>query len=85
MEENISIKLKTYLLLLLFNHWVVSDSFVTPWTVAHHAPLPWNFPGKNTGADCHFLLQGIFPTQVSNLHLLHWRVDSLPRVAPGKP
>ena len=24
---------------------------------------PWNFPGKNTGVDCHFLLQQIFPTQ----------------------
>ena len=22
----------------------------------------WNFPGKNTGVGCHFLLQGIFPT-----------------------
>ena len=22
--------------------------------------------------------RGIFPTQVSNLHLLHWQVDSLP-------
>ena len=21
----------------------------------------WNFPGKNTGVGCHFLLQGIFP------------------------
>ena len=27
---------------------------------------------------CHFLLQGIFPTQGSNLHLLHWQVNSLP-------
>ena len=26
---------------------------------------------------CHFLLQGIFPTQGSNLHLLHWQADSL--------
>ena len=25
-----------------------------------------DFPGKNTGAGCHFLLQGIFPTQGSN-------------------
>ena len=25
---------------------------------------PWNSPGKNTGPGCHFLLQGIFPTQV---------------------
>ena len=28
---------------------------------------PWDFPGKNTGLSCHFLLQGIFPTQGSNL------------------
>ena len=26
----------------------------------------WNSPGKNTGVGCHFLLQGIFPTQGSN-------------------
>ena len=31
---------------------------------------PWNFPGKNTGAGCHFLLQGIFPAQGSNPHIL---------------
>ena len=29
-----------------------------------------NFPGKNTGVGCHFLLQGIFLTQGSNLSLL---------------
>ena len=34
---------------------------------------PWNFPGKNTGMDCHLLLQGIFPTQESNPGLLHYR------------
>ena len=28
-------------------------------------PCPWNFPSKNTGAGCHFLLQGIFLTQQS--------------------
>ena len=27
-------------------------------------------PRKNTGAGCHALLQGIFPTQGSNLRLL---------------
>ena len=26
---------------------------------------PWDFPGKNTGVGCHFLLQGIFLTQGS--------------------
>ena len=24
---------------VVFRHWVISDSFVTPWTVAHQAPL----------------------------------------------
>ena len=24
---------------------------------------PWHFPGKDSGVGCHFLLQGIFPTQ----------------------
>ena len=32
---------------------------------------PWNFPGKSTGVGCHFLLQGIFPTQGSNPGLPH--------------
>ena len=39
---------------------------------------PWYFPGKNTGVGCHFLLQGIFPTQPHLLPLLHWQADSLP-------
>ena len=32
---------------------------------------PWDSPGKNTGVGGHSLLQGIFPTQGSNLDLLH--------------
>ena len=27
---------------------------------------PWDSPSKNTGAGCHVLFQGIFPTQVLN-------------------
>ena len=34
---------------------------------------PWDFPGKNTGMDCHFLLQEIFPTQGWNPGLPHCR------------
>ena len=30
----------------------------------------WDFPGKNTGGGCHFLLQGIFLTQGLSLGLL---------------
>ena len=33
--------------------------------------------GKSTGAGWHFLLQGIFMTQVSDPCLLHWQADSL--------
>ena len=39
---------------------------------------PWNYPGKNTGVDCHFLLKGLFLIQGSNLRLLHWQGGSLP-------
>ena len=49
---------------------------------------PWDSPGKNTGLDCHALLQGIFPTQESNpglLHLLHWQAGSLPLAPLGNP
>ena len=41
---------------------------------------PWDFSDKNTGVDCHFLLQGIFLTQGSNLHvlcLLYWQTEFL--------
>ena len=49
------------------------------------ALCPWNFPGKNTGVSCYFLLQGIFPTQRLNLSLLHWQVDFLPLSCPRSP
>ena len=48
----------------------------------------WDFPGKNTGVGCHFLLQGIFPTQGSNpylWHLLNWQVNSSPLSHLGSP
>ena len=44
-----------------------------PWTAAHQVPLSMGFPGKNTGVGYHFLLQGIFLTQGSNLGLVHCR------------
>ena len=45
-------------------------------------------PGKNTGVGCHYFLQGIFPTQGSNLcflRLLHWQAGSLPLEPLEKP
>ena len=52
---------------------VVSDSM---WPHGLHPVrliCPWDSPGKSTEVDCHALLQGIFPTQGSNLGLLHCR------------
>ena len=49
------------------------STLVSQWTVACQALCPWDFPGKKTGVICHFLLQGIFPTQGLNLGLLHCR------------
>ena len=39
---------------------------------------PWDSPGKNTAVGRHFLLQGVFLTQGSNLRLLHWLAGPLP-------
>ena len=47
---------------------------------------PWSFLGKSTWVGCHFLLQGLFPTQGPNRSpwcRLHWQVDSLLPV-PGR-
>ena len=54
-------------IIVSFRCYVVSDFFVTPWTVATAGLLcPWDFQGKNTGVHCCFFLQGIFSTQRLN-------------------
>ena len=62
--------------------------FKTLWIVARQAPRSRDFPGKNSGLGCHFLLRGTFPTQGQStrlLRLLHWQVDSLPPAPRGTP
>ena len=59
--------------------------FATPWTVACQALCPWNFPVKNAGVGCHFLLQGIFPTQGLNTSLLNSQAVSSPLSHQGNP
>ena len=63
--------------------WVTSVLSASVWP---HGLWParllclWESPGKNLWVGCHFLLQGIFLTQGSNLRLLgllHWQADSL--------
>ena len=67
------------------NMWMSSNSLcllglvqfsVTPWTVAFQAPLSMEFSRQEYRSGCHFLLQGIFPTQIPN-----WTVSKFPALA----
>ena len=73
-------------MLVLFLCCVLSCEwlFVTPWTVACQASLS-DFASKITGAGCHFLLQGIFPTQEWNLNLGHLLISCLSLSHQGSP
>ena len=65
----------------MLRHSVLSDCLRPHGLYPARLLCPWDSPGKNTGVGCHFLLQGIFPTQGLNLrllHLLHWQANSLP-------
>ena len=46
----------------------------SPKDVAHLAPLSMGFPRQEYWNSCHFLLQGIVPTQGLNTSLLNWQV-----------
>ena len=71
---------------VVFSHSVVSDFFCDPHGLQPARLLcSWDFPGKNTGVGCHFLLQGIFPTQGSSLLLLYWQAGCLPLGHQGSP
>ena len=52
---------------------VMSQLFVTPWTVACQAPLSMEFSRQEYWSGLHALLQGIFPTQGSNPGFPHCR------------
>ena len=51
----------------------VAQSCLTLCNPMNYTYSPWNSPGQNTGVGSLSLLQGIFPTQGSNLGLLHCR------------
>ena len=75
----------TKALLLLFNCKVMSNTFVTPKTIASLAPLSKAFPRQEYWSGFHFSLQGIFLARGSNLHLLHWQAGSLALSRQGRP
>ena len=76
----LGIRHKHFYHLIINNNPVWENKKVAQLCLTSHDPmdygpsgLPWNCPGKNTGVSCHFLLQGIFPIQGSNLGLPHCR------------
>ena len=64
---------------------VVSDSLQPHGPEPARLLCPRNSPGKNTGVGYHSLLQGIFPTQGSNLGSPALQADPLPSEPPEKP
>ena len=62
----------------------MSNSLQSPGLWPTRLLRPWDFPGKNTAASCHSLLQGVILTQGLNPGLPHWQVDSWPSEPPGK-
>ena len=67
---------------------VVSNYFVTPWTVACQAPLSVGFYRQEYWNGLPFLSPGDLPNPVikfMSLESRHWQVTSLPLESPGKP
>ena len=62
---------------------VVSDSFVTPWTVATSLLCPRDFPGKNTGVGCHFPSPGDLPNPGIKPRSPAFQADTLTSEPPG--
>ena len=67
-----------HLLLLLLSRQVVSNSLQPQGQLPARLLCPWEFPGKNTGVGCHFLVQRTFLTQGLNPSLLLGRWILLP-------
>ena len=78
LQSNILKGIHSFVCVCMLSHSVMSDSLWPHGLYPARLLCPWNFPGKNTGMGCHFLLQGIFLPQGLNPCLLHWQVDSLP-------
>ena len=64
--------IKHLLCVCMLSHFSRVASVVQPyWLEPARLLCPRDSPGKNNEVSCHAFLQGIFPTQRSNQHLLH--------------
>ena len=63
-------------------------TFVTPWSVAHQAPLSMRFPRQEYWSGLPFPSPGDLPDpgiEPFSPRLLHWQADSLPLSQLGSP
>ena len=68
------------------SHFSRIQLFETPRAVARQVPLSMGLLWvRILEWDCHFFLQGIFPTKGSNLGLLHYRWILYPLSHQGSP
>jgi len=70
---------------LLFLVAKLYPTLAIPGTVAHRLLCSWDFPGKNTGVGCHFLLHGDLPDLRVKPESSAWQADSLPLSHQGNP
>ena len=65
--------------LLFLSHWVVSDSFVTPRTVAHQAPLSVGFPRQECWSGLPFDVSKTnqLGNKITHLPNIHWAEKTL--------
>ena len=54
----------------MLSHFSHVQLFATQWAIAYQVPLSVGLSRQEYWSGCHALLQGIFPTQQSNPHLL---------------
>ena len=71
--------------LLLLSRWVVSDTFVTPWTVARQASLSVVFSRQEYWSGLLFPSPGDLPDWGIKSSSLAWQADSLPLSHLGSP
>ena len=71
-------------ILLLFSRKVMSDSLRPHGVQSARLLCPWDFPGKNTGVGCHFLLQSAFNIymQLETCKVFSHKMILMPAIVP---
>ena len=86
LSGSICVRLFVSFLLLLFSHYVVSNSFGTPWTVACQVPLSMGFPRQEYWSGLLFPSPGDIPSPGIEPRSPALQADSLLlSEPPGKP